>query len=123
MGNVSEEEIDNEARAINKLCSRAHPNVIKILDHGRFSPSAPTYFIDMELCEVNLEEYIQGTKKGIRGLLDWETAKDSGQVPFLIVAIMQQLLSGLAFIHGHDEVHRDLAPPNGIHSQAWTLTS
>jgi serine/threonine protein kinase len=31
----------------------------------------------------------------------------------LIFAIMQQLLGGLAFIHSHDEVHRDMAPQNG----------
>lgn len=32
---------------------------------------------------------------------------------------MQQLLSGLAFIHRHNEVHRDLAPQNGIHFSSF----
>ena len=70
----------------------------------------------MELRNINLEEYLQGTKSGIRGLIDWETAGKEGQRQFLILAIMQQLISGLAFIHGHDEVHRDMAPQNGSHT-------
>lgn len=68
----------------------------------------------MELCDINLEEYLQGKQIGIRGLIDWDTARKERQHQFLIIAIMQQLLSGLAFIHGHDEVHRDMAPQNGI---------
>jgi serine/threonine protein kinase len=78
------------------------------------SPTSAIYFIDMELCTINLEEYIQGSKIGVRGLIDWQTAGKEGQRQFLIFAIMQQLLSGLAFIHDHDEVHRDMAPQNGI---------
>lgn len=62
---------------------------------------------------MNLEEYIKGLKTGVCGLIDWETAKKEGQSLFLTVAILQQLIAGLAFIHSHDEVHRDLAPPNG----------
>lgn len=113
-GNISEEDINNEARAIEKLCKSSHDNVINVIMHGRFNPTSATYFIDMELCNINLEEYIQGTKVGIRGLIDWETAHKEEQRQFLIIAIMQQLLSGLAFIHRHDEVHRDMAPQNGI---------
>jgi serine/threonine protein kinase len=73
------------------------------------------YFIDMELCEIDLEEYVQVKKRGIRGLVDWNTAITERQREFLIVAILQQLLAGLAFIHKHDLVHRDMAPQNGIH--------
>ena len=72
----------------------------------------------MELCNINLEEYILGSKIGIKGLIDWDIAGREGQRQFLIIAIMQQLLSGLAFIHRHDEVHRDMAPQNGIRSNS-----
>jgi serine/threonine protein kinase len=85
-----------------------------VLGHDRLNPTSAIYFIDMELCNINLEEYIQGTKAGVRGLIDWQTACIEGQRQFLIFAIMQQLLSGLAFIHDHDEVHRDMALQNGI---------
>lgn len=112
---MSEEEILNEARAIDKLCQSSHCNIVTVLSHGRFSATSPLYFIDMELCNLNLEEYLQGRKSGIKGLIDWETADKEGQRQFLILAIMQQLISGLAFIHGYDEVHRDMAPQNGTY--------
>ena len=114
VGNVTEKDIENEKRAIEKLCDTPHDNIIKILEHGRFSNQSPFYFIDMELCAINLEEYIRGSKTGIRGLVDWEIALKEGQHEFLIIAIMQQLLSGLAFIHDRGEVHRDLTPQNGM---------
>jgi serine/threonine protein kinase len=113
VGNVTEEDIENERRAIEKLCDTPHDNIIEILQHGRFSNQSPMYFFDMELCEINLEQYIRGSKTGIRGLVDWEIALKDGQHEFLIIAIMQQLLSGLAFIHDRGEVHRDLTPQNG----------
>jgi len=71
----------------------------------------------MELCDIDLQNYMYGAKLEIRGLVDWSTAEEEGLRPFLIIAIMQQILCGLTFIHDHDEVHRDLAPQNGIHSK------
>ena len=104
----------NEARAIDKLCSTSHDHIVQVFRHNRLSPQSPLYFIDMELCEINLEEYIQGQKSGVRGLLEWEVVLEEGQHEFLIIAIMQQILSGVAFIHEQNEVHRDLTPQNGI---------
>lgn len=72
------------------------------------------YFIDMELCETDLEEYMSVKKQGIRGLIDWDVARNEGQREFIIVAIVQQLLGGLAYVHKHNMVHRDMAPQNGI---------
>lgn len=93
-----------------KLCRDKHVNIIDVITHGQLRPAY--YFIDMELCDLNLDEYLDGRITGVYGLLDWAKAKqDHGK--FLIVAIMQQLLSGLIFIHEHDEVHRDLNPHNG----------
>jgi serine/threonine protein kinase len=103
--------IANEARAITKLCRNSHVNIIHVFEHGYLNSAS--YFIDMELCELNLEEYIRGRKTGVYGLLDWAKAIKRGHAIFLIVAIMQQLLSGLIFIHNHREVHRDLDPKNG----------
>jgi len=110
---VSEEDILNEARAINKLCQGSHENIVTVFNHGRFNATFPLYFIDMELCDINLEEYLLGTKSGIRGLVDRGTACKEGRHQFLILAIMQQLISGLSFIHSHDEVHRDMVLQNG----------
>jgi serine/threonine protein kinase len=122
VGSVTEDDIKNEARAIDKLCQTPHDNIIKIFQHDRFSPESPVYFFDMELCELNLEQYIQCGKSGIRGLLDWEIALKDGHHEFLVIAIVQQLLSGLAFIHDLDEAHRDLTPQNSTTSIMVGLT-
>ena len=66
----------------------------------------------MELCDINLDEYIHGHATIVRGLLKWDQALLDGQGPFLTCAIIQQILRGLVFIHGQDEVHRDLTPQN-----------
>ena len=116
VGNITEKDIEQEARAVNKLCMTPHENIIKIYQHGRFSPESPNYYFDMELCDITLEEYIYGRKTGVRGLVDWETAHKEGQHEFLVIAIMQELLRGLAFIHEQDEVHRDMTPQNGTTS-------
>lgn len=111
---MDEETIANEARAITILCRNSHVNIIHVFEHGYLN--AASYFIDMELCELNLDEYIRGRKTGVYGLLDWAEAAKQGYTIFLTVAIMQQLLSGLIFIHHHREVHRDLDPKNGKRS-------
>ena len=108
---IGEATIANEARAITKLCGNSHVNIIHVFDHGYLNSAS--YFIDMEFCELDLDEYIRGRKTSIYGLLDWSKAINRGHAIFLIVAIMQQLLSGLIYIHDHLEVHRDLDPKNG----------
>jgi serine/threonine protein kinase len=106
-------DIRNELRAIDKLCKLSNKNIIRVLEHGRLNNTA-FYFIDMELCNINLRQYLHGTETGVPGLIDLTAAAKDGQGPFLVVAIFQQLVSGLSFIHGHNEVHRDLAPENGV---------
>ena len=116
MGDGNEKSINNEVRAVIKICKveEKSVNIIRVLDHGYLHGPNSSYFIDMELCDLNLEEYIHEKNGNIPGLLDWETV-DSVEGKFLIVAIMQQLLNGLIFIHEKDEIHRDLDPKNGDH--------
>ena len=89
-----------------------HPNIIRYVADGILIPSS-IRFIDLEFCEMNLNEYIHGTRavEGIYGLPPWEKGNPN---VFLIITIFQQLLSGLAFIHGKNLIHRDLDPQNGI---------
>src|SRR5436853_3372413 len=53
------EEIQNEIRAVLKVCSGAstHPNIVKVLRHGTL-PISRYVYLDLELCEFNLEWYI-----------------------------------------------------------------
>ena len=89
-----------------------HPNIIQYIQDGMRTPSS-ICFIDMEFCEMNLEQFIHGTRTvtGTYGLPQWD--KENPDV-FLIIAIFQQLLSGLDFIHRKNLIHRDVDPKNSI---------
>jgi len=105
------EDYKNEVEAMKKLCNKSHANMIQYIADGSIIPDS-IYFIDMELCDISLSQYIRGTftVKGIHGLPPWNVENPD---IFLIIAIMQQLLSGLAFMHKDNKVHRDLDPKNG----------
>jgi serine/threonine protein kinase len=105
----------NEARAINKLRTKPSDNLVSVIKHGWF-PDSTTYFIDMELCEANLERYIQDPTPMLYDqlsnprLLNIPPSANRG---FLKTwDIMEQIASGLEVIHSANEVHRDLKPRN-----------
>jgi len=80
-----------------------HLNMVAILRHGEVLDSA-LYYIDMELCDGNLEDYI-------------EERRFSGPSPLDIKEfwnIMTQITCGLVHIHKAHLVHRDLKPRNSI---------
>ena len=104
---VETQTAQNEIRAIRKLCDGTHKNIIKVLDHGELVDSA-YFFIDMELCDFNLDDYIKG---------NWVVSQ-VGDFPAAVKEtrvwnVMQEITAGLIFVHEHKEVHRDLKPKNG----------
>ena len=79
-------------------------NLIKVFRHGRID--GRHYGIDMELCDFDMHQYIKqrrlrshGSMRGKRG-------------PYEIIQITKQVAGGLAFIHRHQLVHRDVKPKN-----------
>ena len=74
----------------------------------------------MELCEISLENYIQG--RTVDGLVDWNTIRIRNEVHEHAYKIMQQILNGMIYIHCRHEVHRDLSPNNGTFFSDFMLT-
>ena len=108
---VSNEDIENEVRALNKLCKSNHPNIVQVLEYGQLQDDGAIYFIDMEICDATLEKYLQGGK--IDDLVEWETVRQRDEVSKHAYKIMQHILNGLFYIHCLREVHRDISPHNG----------
>jgi serine/threonine protein kinase len=106
-----EEQVVDEVRAIEKLCDGSHANVVRFFRHGRVGKDSSFYFIDMEYCDTNLHDYVNG-KSGVTELLDWPKASNAERIQYLIAGIMDQVLCGLVFIHGENYVHRDISPNN-----------
>jgi len=72
----------------------------------------PNIFIDMELCDLNLEDFIHAKK----GTMPICFAKYVA-VPFRwqqICHVMWHISKGIEFLHSKGMVHGDLKPVNGI---------
>ena len=58
IGQVSKSDIENEARVVRLLMEHGgHQNIVTILAHG-FNAAFDGYFIDMELRDMTLKDYI-----------------------------------------------------------------
>jgi serine/threonine protein kinase len=98
-------------------------NIVDILGHGRFRGPFSFHYIDMELCDINLHDYIHkiNNRNVVIDLPSFRRNSASfvhtDALPTTTIlniwTIMLQIASGLAFIHFHSQVHRDMKPRNG----------
>jgi serine/threonine protein kinase len=91
-----------------KFFQNIDPHLVTVYKYGKFRDS-PYYFIDMELCDMNLDEYIydKPTPFGKRAF-PLERTVDINY----IWRIMRDVTHGVVFVHDYMEVHRDLKPQN-----------
>ena len=100
--------------------SCAHQNLVRIFASGRM-PLSPDYYIDMELCQYDLNQWIVKNQVLTK---NWERETETEGDHNIIISdifdmldeglnIVLQILTGLEFIHSHGMVHRDLNPRNG----------
>jgi serine/threonine protein kinase len=68
------------------------------------------FFIDMEVCDTDLETWIQ-RDRGIQAAQTYECSP--GFQELQVWNIVRQIADGLVFIHEQKEIHRDLKPSNG----------
>jgi len=92
-------------------------NIVSILGCGHF-PQTPFYFIDMEYCDFNLDTYIYSKwdksaidTKQLGHFVDFDLLNPDQKLGGLLT-IMRDIANGVACLHRHRQVHRDLKPRN-----------
>lgn len=125
IGGITEADIEREVRNIISLLRNGeNANIISILDHGVLGSTSDCYYIDMELCDFTLHEYIKSRSGGVSCVLSIPI-HDSMAPVFVrndctslmrtrnIWEIAIHIACGLEFMHSHAQVHRDVKPSNG----------
>lgn len=64
-GNITREDVLNEASAINSPFKTWSNSSLICVHYHVWSPTAEFYFIDMDLCDFNLYDYIRNSKLAV----------------------------------------------------------
>jgi serine/threonine protein kinase len=125
-GTVGKADVQNEAQAASLIIVHGgHGNIVTILRHGwlRFSFNQ-CYYIDMELCEFNLHDYVNYhysrptivIETNIAPSLSPAVVRKDGLITERmqnIWTVATHIARGLEFMHSYKLAHRDLKPGNG----------
>ena len=107
---ITPKDIDNELRAIRRICTTGHENIVQVYADWRETVNGvPSCYIVMELCGPNLEEYLNGCRREEYTIWDWWFNPGFG---YFSMDGQVDMVSGLVFIHSMNEIHRDLKPAN-----------
>lgn len=113
-----ESEIADEIAVITKICTSKHRNIVQVMHHDWFESSFG-YFIDMELCDLTLHEYINNRSIFVQQRSDFLNppifVSDDCSMHLNLLniwTIITHIAQGLEFIHRERYSHRDLKPPN-----------
>lgn len=83
-----------------------HTNIVRIFWMGQHGQNNPTCYIAMEICDMNYEQYFQSNKqRQQQGIKNFRRKLDC-------INVIQQVLSGLDYLHKNNLIHGDLNPRN-----------
>jgi len=132
-GRASEADIKNEAAVVSKIREKGgHKNIIEVFDHDWLKGSINVYFIDMELGDFTLADYIAYHGDQLKPSVEFDARQvclpvflrrgcSRNQRMLNAWTITSHIAEGLEFLHTHHHVHRDLKPSNGM-SPPWSIT-
>ncbi len=93
-----------------------HENLVQVYRQGTLESPVYPYYLDMELCTFNLHDYIYNPNRCVdQATLPPQvraTSIPNRDEPDTVWAIMEQVSSGIAFMHLNHHVHRDVKPAN-----------
>jgi serine/threonine protein kinase len=106
--------VENEVEVLKELCHEdVHPHIVAVLKIGEL-PDSQDLIIDMELCDLDLREYIAGTKSRESVPTFFVTNEPPPSKTRQVWNVMSHITSGVEYLHGKHVVHRDLKPANII---------
>jgi len=120
---ANEEDIQNEGRALDVLMSNGHhDNIVDVLKHGWLETAGQVYFVDMELADLSLADYIKYAfhsgplPEYCREFGPACPSRDCDKVTRLHATFVVgcQIARGLEYMHNLCQGHRDLKPSNGM---------
>ena len=133
-GELTRTDIEKEFHVLVSLCEEErHVNIVNVLKQGQLVPDS-LFYIDMELCEFNLDDFISRTSPADR-IVNMDPLESSPKLVHkvdtksgprdlnTIWTIMADIAAGLAYIHRKNCIHRDLNPRNGLYDDSIVLTS
>jgi serine/threonine protein kinase len=116
------DDLEKEARNIANITKiGVHNNIITITAHGTIKDY---YFIDMELCDLNLHDYIyRETPPEPSESIPYFVKGEGWLTAIQIWNVMRHIAAGVEYIHLKGHIHRDIKPRNGIISRLYQLMS
>jgi serine/threonine protein kinase len=115
---ITTQDIRNEIRAVARLC-RAGKNeyMVPVFRCGKL-PIGDYYFIDMELCDYTLRQYLDDQESNT----DPMVKRSAQRIEQILAAaiktsdicqILKHIANGIMYIHSQGKIHRDIKPKNG----------